>query len=143
MSIDNQLQYETVNEIDCDALHEVELCIERLHRAHGHLIAFHHNIGRAMNHMAAAEPLFREGGHPDIADTIRDEYLPRGIIAADHSTDPIDGRWSYDILENFQDVFFNDMVDFGHEIHDRVADGSWHAAERQQERDWKRRVQRE
>lgn len=143
MNVDGHPQSKPVNDIDCDSLHEVELCIERLHRAHGHLVAFHHNIGRGMNHLAAAEQGLRDAGHRDIADTIRDNYLPRGVIAGDGSPDPIDGRWSYDILENFEDVFLTDIVDYGREIHERLSGGARHVAEREQERAWKGRVHRD
>ncbi|WP_227376316.1 hypothetical protein [Haladaptatus halobius] len=61
-------QIEEISETEREALHEVELGIERLHRAHGHLVAFHHSTGRAMNHLAAAEDLLHECDHHDLAE---------------------------------------------------------------------------
>lgn len=143
MDLDDHLRHKTVNETDRNSLHEVELCVERLHRAHGHLVVFHHNIGRGMNHLAAAEQRLRESGHQDFADTIRDDYLPRGVIAGDGSPDPIDGRWSYDILETFEDVFLTDILDYGREIRECLSGGTRHVAERELERAGKGRVQRD
>lgn len=128
--------------VELEALHEVELGIERLHRAHGHLVAFHHNVGRGMTHLAAAEPLLYRCGHPEVADALREEYLPRGVFADGNPDDPTAGRWTYDVLENFQTVFLKDIVAFGEDIHETIGNGSWHASERLQERDWKRRARR-
>lgn len=133
-------EFDDLSEAQRLALHEVELGIERIHRAHGHLVTFHHNTGRAMDHLADAESLLRECGYPRLADSLRDEYLPRGVITDVDSTNPNAGRWSYDLLENFQRTFFNDIVTFGDEIHESVANGVRHAFERQQERDWKNRT---
>lgn len=125
---------------ECDALHEVELGVERLHRAHGHLVAFHHNIGRSMNHLAAAEDRLRECGHVPLADALRDQYLPRGVVSGDAGAGVTAGRWSYDVLEDFQAGFLDDIVDFGAHVVEVVADGHRHPLERRQERDWKGRA---
>jgi len=131
--------FESLDQIDRNALHEVELGTERLHRAHGHLVAFHHNVGRGMDHYASAEPLLREGGHHDLADRLRDECLPLGVVPGDDPDDVTAGRWSYDILENFQRSFLRDMTAFDDDVHEQVSDGLWHATERVQEREWKTR----
>jgi hypothetical protein len=118
-----------------EALHELELGIEWLHRAHGSLVAFHHNTGHAMEHVATAEQAFRESGHEQLADAIRDEYLPRGVID--------DDRWSYDVLESFQHEFLSDVTTFEARARSAVAGGRRHVTERRQEREWKRRSERE
>lgn len=130
-------RFEELSEVELETLHEVELGIERIHRAHGHLVAFHHNTGRGMNHLAAAENLLRSCDNHRLADSLREEYLPRGVVAACNSGDPTAGRWSYDILESFQDVFLNDIVAFGDEVRTNIANGLRHAFERQQEQAWK------
>ena len=117
------------------ALHQVELGLEWLHRAHGHLVEFHHNTGHAMDHLAEAEPLLRECGYDELADAVRDRYLPHGVID--------DDRWSYDVLESFQEGFLEEIEDFETEAREVVADGQRHAAERAQERTWKERAERE
>lgn len=131
-----------VSHAERDALHEMDLGMERLHRAHGHLVAFHHNTGRAMNHLASAEEGLRKVSRTDLADRLRDEYLARGVARATDSTHPVDELWSYAILEGFQEIFLDDILAFGQEVHDDVADGLRHLNERQQERDWKRRAGR-
>lgn len=122
-----------LSDAERSALHEVELGIEWLHRAHGALIEFHHDTGHAMDHFACAEALFRESGSTALANALRDEHLPRGVIDGD--------RWSYDLLENFQEGFLEEMADFEEEARWSISDGQRHVAERAQKRDWKQRVQ--
>jgi hypothetical protein len=92
-----------------------------------------------MDHLAAAERLLREAGHGQFADRLRDEYLPRGVVPAPDG-EPTAGRWSYDVLESFQDAFLSDIVAFGDRVREGVADGRRHVAERTQERAWKERA---
>jgi hypothetical protein len=118
-----------------EALHTVELGVEWLHRAHGNLVEFHHKTGHAMDHLADAEQQLREAGHTDLADALRDEYLPRGVID--------ESRWSYDVLESYQEGFLGDIVAFEERARGEIADGSRHVTEREQERAWKRRAREE
>jgi hypothetical protein len=133
------LDQSDLTDVQREALHEVELGVEHLHRAHGHLVSFHHSTGRAMDHLAAAEELLREAGHEGAANRLRDDYLPRGVLPA-CDDEAAAGRWSYDVLETFQRTFLDDVVAFGDWIHDDIADGRRHVAERRQEREWKRRM---
>ena len=113
------------------ALHQIELGIEWLHRAHGHLVTFHHNTGHAMDHFAAAERELRESGQTELANSLRDDLLPRGVIDED--------RWSYDVLEDFESGVYADLVSFDRRAHDEIADGQRHVAERFQEQAWSER----
>jgi len=132
MAVDDHHTTETPTETEQEALHRVTLGMEWLHRAHGHLLAFHHNVGHAMDHFAAAEPLLREAGHVDLADAIRAEYLPRGVVD--------ENRWSYDVVEDFEDGVLADMDAFETTVREQLADGQRHVAEREQERRWKERA---
>jgi len=88
-----------------------------------------------MDHLAAAEERLRECGYAGLADALRDEHLPRGVIDQD--------RWSYDVLECFQEDFLADVEAFEARAREEVADGRRHVAERAQEREWKRRAREE
>jgi hypothetical protein len=131
MAIDEPAEGAELTDTEVEALHEVELGVEWLHRAHGKLLAFHHSTGHAMEHLAAAETLLRESGHDDIADDVRDRHLPRGVVDGD--------RWSYDVVESFQYGFMDDVTVFAERTRREVADGRSHVAERRQEREWKAR----
>lgn len=117
------------------ALHEIELGAEWVHRAHGTLLEFHHDIGHGMDHLARAEALFRDAGWPELADALRDEQLPRGIDGHD--------RWSYELIEEFRNGFFSEITAFENAAHQRVADGKRHVAERAQKQEWSNRAHTE
>lgn len=141
MSSDEIGTVEDLSATEREAVHEIELSIEHLHRAHGQLVAFNHNTGRAIDHLAVAEELLRECGHPALVDRLREEYLPRGVVDSGDS-DAQPGRWSYDILEDFQDDFLAEFVEFGEEVRESVAGGLRHPVERKQKRDWQGRFRR-
>lgn len=115
------------------ALHELQLGGEHVQRAYGHLLAFHHQVGRAMDRYAAAEPLLREAGHDDLADEIRDRHLPAGVVG---------DRWSYELVEDFEREFLAETTGFERRVRDRLAGGVAHVAEREQQRRWRERARR-
>ncbi|WP_276300017.1 hypothetical protein [Halorussus lipolyticus] len=118
---------------EVSALHEAELGIEWLHRAHGHLVEFHHATGHAMDHLADAEQRLRDAGHDGLADRLRDDLLPRGVVG---------DTWSYGVLEAFQDGPLDDATTFEREAREDLVDGERHVAERRQEREWKGRSEK-
>jgi hypothetical protein len=128
-----QTERPDVGETEREALHELQLGIEHVHRAYGHLLAFHHQIGRGMDRFAAAEPLLRETGHGELADRIRDDILPSGVI---------DDRWSYELVEAFEREFLAGTAAFERSVREEVADGVAHVAEREQQRAWRERARR-
>ncbi|MFB6300437.1 MAG: hypothetical protein ABEH65_09270 [Halobacteriales archaeon] len=114
------------------AIHELELGVEWLERAHGNLLAFHHATGHAMDHLREAETRLRACGHDSLADRLRDEFLPRGVID--------DDRWSYDVLETFESLILSDVRDLRTDALGDLTDGTRHVAERAQEQRWKKRA---
>jgi len=135
MATDSDRPGADLTELEVEALHEVELGVEWLRRAHGKLLEFHHNTGHAMEHLAEAEELLRESRHEDLADEIRDRHLPRGVVDED--------RWSYDVLESFEADFMTELTAFEEFARMDLADGRRHVAERRQEREWKRQADEE
>ncbi len=125
---------ESLSESERRALHEVELGLEWLQRAQGCLIEFHHATGHGMDHLYQAEMYLRECGYDDLADAVRDDLLPHGVVDED--------RWSYDVLEDFQSTLLAATVALERRTRREVADGRRHVAERRQEREWKERADR-
>jgi len=120
-----------LSETELSALHEAELGIEWLRRAHGSLVEVHHATGHAMDHLHDAEATLREAGHTALADQLRDELLPSGAI---------EDRWTYDLLETFEAGILTDVTDYERRVRAELADGERHITERRQERAWKRRA---
>ncbi|WP_254761867.1 hypothetical protein [Natrinema marinum] len=122
----------SVSDGECEALHEVELGLEWVQRAQGSLLEFHHATGHGMDHLYRAEELLRATGHDELADAIRGELLPHGVVDED--------RWSYDVLENFQETLLAKTRALERRVRREVADGERHVRERRQEREWKKRA---
>jgi len=85
-----------------------------------------------MDHLSRAEELLRAAGRDDLAAAIRADLLPHGVVDED--------RWSYDVLENFQESLLAETRSLERRIRRELADGERHVRERRQERAWKRRA---
>ncbi|WP_276251367.1 hypothetical protein [Haloarcula rara] len=120
-----------LGETELSALHEAELGVEWLRRAHGSLVEVHHATGHAMDHLHDAETMLREAGHTDLADQLREELLPVGAI---------EDRWTYDLLETFESGILEDVTGYERQVREELADGERHITERRQEQEWKRRA---
>jgi hypothetical protein len=110
------------------ALHDLRLGLEHIHRGYGHLLAFHHQIGHAMDRFEDARD------HDEFANRLRDERLPAGVV---------DDRWTYELVEAFENGFLADTTAFEQAIRDALADGADHVTEReQQRRRWRAHVEK-
>lgn len=114
------------------ALHEMQLGIELVYAAFGHLVAFHHDVGRAMNRFYDAERLLREADHDAFADELRDVHLPAGVVG---------DAWSYELADDFRHGFLADLAAFEQAVREDLADGEDHVSERRQQRDWRDRAE--
>lgn len=117
-----------------DALHQLQLGVEHIHRGYGHLLAFHHQVGHAMDQFAAAEESLRAAGHEEFADTIRDDLLPAGVVG---------DRWSYELVADFEEDFLASTTGFERGVRRALVDGLDHVSERAQQRRWRARADRE
>jgi hypothetical protein len=125
----------TLSDREVEALHEVELGLEWVQRAQGHLLEFHHATGHGMDHLHRAEESLRATGHDALADAVRTELLPHGVVDGD--------RWSYDVVEDFQGTLLAETRALERRVRRELADGERHVRERRQEREWKRRADEE
>lgn len=123
-----------LSDAELAALHEAELGVEWLRRAHGSLVEVHHATGHAMDHLHDAEATLREAGHTELADQLRNGLLPSGAI---------EDRWTYDLLETFESGILEDVTGYERRVREELADGERHITERLQEREWKGRARRE
>jgi hypothetical protein len=113
------------------ALHELQLGVEHVYRAYGHLLAFHHSLGRGMDHLDDAESLLRDAGHGADADALRDYHLPAGAVG---------DQWSYELVEDFRHNLLADVSDFENGVRADLAGGTEHVTERRQRREWRSRA---
>ncbi|MFC4987287.1 MULTISPECIES: hypothetical protein [Saliphagus] len=123
-----------LSDLEEEALHDLQLGIEYVHRANGSLLQFHHELGHAMDRIGAAEEQLREAGHKEWADQLRDEHLPAGAIS---------DRWTYELVEEFDGSFLPDVDRFESEVRDELADGVGHITERRQQNRIRERARRD
>ncbi|WP_122091057.1 hypothetical protein [Halalkalicoccus subterraneus] len=117
-----------------ELLHECQLGIEYLHRAYGDLLAFHHEVGHAMDRFAVAERELRALGYEGFADELRDDHLPAGAVG---------DAWTYELVEAFQRGMLASVVAFECDLREELAEGRSHVAERRQQAAWRERADRE
>jgi hypothetical protein len=123
-----------LTESELAALHDVEVGAEWLQRAHGHLLAFHHAVGHGMDRFEAAERGLREAGHVGLADELRDDLLPRGVVG---------DAWSYGLVEAYEEGLLPATRAYSTRVCDELADGERHVAERRQEERRRERASQE
>ncbi|ADD04901.1 uncharacterized protein Nmag_1322 [Natrialba magadii ATCC 43099] len=114
-----------LSDAELDALHNLQLGIEHVHRAYGSLLEFHHRLGHAMDRVSDAEDELREAGHEEWADAIRDDHLPAGAVS---------DQWTYELVEEFSAEFVAEMDEFETAVRNELADGVGHVRERRQQR---------
>ncbi|ELZ01499.1 hypothetical protein C482_06984 [Natrialba chahannaoensis JCM 10990] len=114
-----------LSDAELDALHNLQLGIEHVHRAYGTLLEFHHQLGHAMDRVGDAEDELREAGHEEWANGVRDDHLPAGAIS---------DQWTYELVEEFSTGFVTEMDAFETAVRDDLADGVGHVRERRQQR---------
>lgn len=120
-----------LTEAERDGLHELQLGLESIYRGYGALLDCHHHVGSGLDHFATAEELLREEGYTEIADRLRDDLLPAGVI---------DDRWTYELVDEFREGFLATVTAFERDVREELAGGVTHVAERRQQANWRQRA---
>ena len=94
--------------------------LEWLERARGRLFDFHQMIGRADLLFGEAADLLREAGHVELGDHVEREAVGRNVL---------DGRWTFQILEEFDDLFAGPVRDVERRVRDELLGGRRHVYE--------------
>ncbi|WFE43896.1 hypothetical protein [Verrucosispora sp. WMMD1129] len=102
------------------ALGKLSEALECVERARGHLYSLHQLIGHADLMLDDAVRMFRDAGHPGIADRIADELVGRNVIA---------GRWTFQIVEDFDDGYHAVFRDLDRSARDQLVGGRRHLYE--------------
>src|SRR4051794_19560676 len=84
-----------------EAIGKASEALEYVERARGHLYSFHQLMGRADLEFENAADLLEESGHPNPARLIRDSIVGRNVL---------DGRWTFQIVEEFDDLYYAEAV---------------------------------
>jgi hypothetical protein len=102
------------------ALGRLSEALETVERARGHLYALHQLIGHADLMLDDVVERFRAAGHDDLADRIAEELLGRNVIA---------GRWTFQIVEDFDDGYYALFRELDRRARDGLVGGRRHLYE--------------
>ncbi|MFI7428977.1 hypothetical protein ACIBPB_18490 [Micromonospora sp. NPDC049836] len=109
-----------VNDVTVEALGKLSEALETVERARGHLYSLHQLIGHADLMLDDAVALFRAAGRQAIADRIERELLGRNVIA---------GRWTFQIVEDFDDGYYALFRELDRHARDTLVGGRRHLFE--------------
>ena len=102
------------------ALGKLSEALECVERARGHLYSLHQLIGHADLMLDDAVEMFRDAGHPEIAERIHTQLLGRNVIA---------GRWTFQIVEDFDDGYYALFRELDRYARDQLVGGRRHLYE--------------
>jgi hypothetical protein len=94
--------------------------LETCDRARGHLYSFHQLTGSADIGLGEALTALRRAGHNSMADKIELDLLGRNVIA---------GRWTFQIVEDYDDNYWSLFRDLEREARNELAGGRRHLYE--------------
>jgi hypothetical protein len=103
-----------------EAAGKVSEAFEWLERARGRLYDFHHLIGRADFLMEDAAEMLDRCGSAELAALLREEVIGRNVL---------DGRWTFQMVEEFDAVYFHAAADAERRVRDELMGGRRHVFE--------------
>ena len=102
------------------ALGKLSEALEVVEQARGFLYGFHRLTGKADLTLGEAAIMLRAAGHVKLADRIESEMVGRNVIA---------GRWTFQIVEDYDDNFYGVFTELEKEARNQLADGRRHLFE--------------
>ncbi|GAA2454201.1 hypothetical protein [Streptomyces glaucus] len=109
-----------VSDRTVEALGSLSKALETTERARGHLYGFHQLTGTADLELDRAVKLLREAGHHEWADRVETEVLGRNVIP---------GHWTFQIVEAYDDSYYQPFKDLERAAVDDLAGGRTHLYE--------------
>lgn len=103
-----------------EALGKLSEALETVERVRGHLYSLHQLTGKADFLLDDAVVLLRAAGHDEIADRITLELIGRNVIA---------GRWTFQIVEEYDDGYYEAFRQLERVARDTLAGGRRHLHE--------------
>lgn len=111
-----------VDDATVDAVGRLTAALEVVEHARGMLYAFHRLTGRADNDLADALDALAAAGHGDLAAEIRTDL---------HGRNALRGRWTFQVVEDYDDGYWSTFRRWEQEARDRLLAGRRHVYEAQ------------
>ena len=109
-----------LDDVTVQALGKLSEALETVERVRGHLYSLHQLVGTADFMLDEAVSLFMQGGHTGIAERIERELIGRNVIP---------GRWTFQIVEEFDDGYYTEFRNMERDARERLAQGRRHLYE--------------
>ena len=111
---------EGVSDETVEALGKLGEALECVERVRGHLYSLHQLTGHADLMLDDAAEMFGKAGHPEVADRIGRELIGRNVIG---------GRWTFQIVEDYDDGYYADFRRLEEQARNQLAGGRRHLFE--------------
>ena len=115
-----------VDDATVEALGKLSEALEVVEQARGNLYAFHRLCGTGDLTLGAAVELLRDAGHAELADRIARELVGRNVL---------DGRWSFQIVEEYDDSYYATFRELESVARDQLVGGRRHLFEAEMKED--------
>ncbi|GAB2683944.1 hypothetical protein [Thalassiella azotivora] len=109
-----------VDDATVEALGLVSEALETVERARGALYDLHQLVGGADLTLGDAVERLREAGHGEWADRVQTELVGRNVV---------EGRWTFQLVEDFDDTYWQPFRDLERDLRDALAGGRRHLHE--------------
>jgi hypothetical protein len=103
-----------------EALGKLSEALEVVEHARGYLYGFHRLTGKADLDLGEAAELLRKAGHAELAGRIETELVGRNVI---------EGRWTFQIVEDYDDGYYAAFKELERLARDELAGGRRHLFE--------------
>jgi hypothetical protein len=111
---------DTASDVAVAAAGRMTEALETLERARGHLYAFHQLIGESDLKLDEVLERLRSNGSTSLAEDLERELVGRNVIA---------GRWTFQIVEEFDDDYWATFRAYEARIRRELVDGRRHLHE--------------
>ena len=109
-----------VSDATVEAVGKASEALEYVERVRGHLYSVHQLMGRADFLFEDAAELLAEAGHPGLGEDVLTDVVGRNLL---------DGRWTFQIVEEFDDVYYDVVRATVRRLEDELLDGRRHVYE--------------
>ena len=109
-----------VDDATIEAVGRLTEALETVERARGHLYSFHQLSGEADFKIGDAVNQLRAAGHTELADLLSTRIVGRNVLP---------GRWTFQIVEEYDDGYWQPLRDAEREVRDELVEGRRHLAE--------------
>jgi hypothetical protein len=117
---------EGVSDATVEAVGKLTEALEWIERARGHLYDFHQMSGRADLTVGEAVEALRDAGHEALAERIQSELVGRNVI---------EGRWTFQVVEEYDDGYWSVARHLEREVRDELTQGRRHLFEARMKED--------